>query len=399
MRLSFRATLSRACNRFTTRSIWCTAALVPLTIGGCPQSTETSTNNGGVVAGETVVAGPQGPVGATGATGPVGATGAKGEKGETGATGEAGADGQLRIYGDGSAGDVVVDTDAILLADIATDRNLQFNNFSIAAGVTLVVPSGVTIRCAGAFVNEGTIAVRTAATGGRVWFSNTTIDAVDFPAIRAANDGWARSGAGTGEIGDDADARAGGTGGAGNGDLRTFVTPGLFGGGGGAGTYLASGGEGGGAFTVLAKDALSITGEIHADGADAVLGAGGGAGGIIILASRSNIDCAGIITARGGHGGNSADNAAAGGGGGGGLIHLIAPKVALEGFLNTDLGAPGFAGATVTTQIHMGGGGGGACAGDGGDGGNIQPDGSTGVPGAAGTGMTLVTHVDPTALF
>ncbi|QOJ15371.1 MAG: collagen-like protein [Planctomycetia bacterium] len=369
-------------------------------LGGCPQpAPDSNADPATVVAGETIVAGPQGPIGPAGEPGSVGPTGPQGEKGEAGPAGPPGADGQLRIFGDGSAGALEVNEDGVLFADVAADRNLQFSDVIVHEGATLVVPSGVTLRCAGTFTNRGTILVRTAAAGGRVWYSHATIDPVDFPALRPANDGWAQAGAGFGEFGDNADARAGGTGGGGNGDLRSLLTPGLFGGGGGAGTYLSTGGAGGGCFTVLARDRLHIVGEIHADGDPAALGAGGGGGGVVILASATAIDCEGEITARGGRGGDSGPNSAAGGGGGGGVIHLVAPKVTNPGKLLADMGAPGASGGVVSTLIRQGGGGGGACAGDGGDGGVIAADGTTGAPGAAGTGMTLVTHQNPTALF
>lgn len=46
------------------------------------------------------------------------------------------------------------------------NNNFQFTDFSVAAGVTLTVPSGTVIRCTGTFTNNGTIVVNTGAPGG-----------------------------------------------------------------------------------------------------------------------------------------------------------------------------------------------------------------------------------------
>jgi hypothetical protein len=81
----------------------------------------------------------------TGATGPTGAPGSAGSEG---------ADGSLRIYGDGSSGALNVATTTSWSGSEALG---QYTDCSIAAGVTLTVPTGTVLRCSGSFTNDGTI--------------------------------------------------------------------------------------------------------------------------------------------------------------------------------------------------------------------------------------------------
>ena len=46
-------------------------------------------------------------------------------------TGPAGADGQLRVYGDGSAGDLVVNSSGDLFSQYAADGNTQFSSLTV----------------------------------------------------------------------------------------------------------------------------------------------------------------------------------------------------------------------------------------------------------------------------
>ena len=84
--------------------------------------------------------GPAGPAGATGSegpagpAGPAGATGPAGPAGSAGPTGPAGAPGELRIYGDGSAGAKNITTTGGSLTG-----NLQFTDFTIAPGASINV--------------------------------------------------------------------------------------------------------------------------------------------------------------------------------------------------------------------------------------------------------------------
>ena len=66
-----------------------------------------------------------------------------------------GADGSIRIYGDGSAGDLLVASGSVSLS--AT--NTQYHNIQVASGALLIVPSGTVLRATGTFVNEGTVQV------------------------------------------------------------------------------------------------------------------------------------------------------------------------------------------------------------------------------------------------
>src|SRR5262245_21951539 len=95
-------------------------------------------STGADVTGSQGPIGPQGPVGPQGDPGPPGTAGADGAMGQTGA---AGADGQLRIYGNGSAGDLTVASNSNLFT-LAPQANYQFKNVTINAGVTLTIASG-----------------------------------------------------------------------------------------------------------------------------------------------------------------------------------------------------------------------------------------------------------------
>ena len=106
---------------------------------------------GGGCAGDTGPAGPAGPAGPQGPAGAAGAAGAMGAMGNEGAMGTAGADGQLRIYGDGSAGAKTVNAAENWNTTPANAVNLQFTDFTVNAGNTLTVDSGMVIRCSGTF--------------------------------------------------------------------------------------------------------------------------------------------------------------------------------------------------------------------------------------------------------
>jgi hypothetical protein len=73
-----------------------------------------------------------------------------------GPPGPPGTDGQLRIYGDGSAGGVKVSATTDLLT-LVPNGNFQFDNLTVDATATLNVPSGTVIRCTGTFTDNGSI--------------------------------------------------------------------------------------------------------------------------------------------------------------------------------------------------------------------------------------------------
>lgn len=360
--------------------------------------------------------GPEGPAGATGPAGESGAQGPQGEAGPTGATGPQGAagpqgavgpqgeDGQLRIFGDGSAGTQIVDADTTLeeFADDANVESYQFQNLTIAEGVTLTVPSGTVLRVSGDFTNNGSIVVEPAAFGNALGNGEQGI-ARTLPQV-----------AGNTSI-PNAPARAiGGQGGVGVEEARFgLLNPGFLGGSGGSAT---DGPEGGGTLVILAKGNLVNDGEIRADG---MTGTGAG-GGIVVLASRTMIHNtrSAVVTARGGSGAaalvNPGSLASAGGGGGGGIVRMLAPAVDDDGDVFVDGGAGGASVDSVTNrpvgQIILGGIGGSASFGNGGlsggatvsaaTSGNINERNVALTPGDAGSsGFFEISSIDPTALF
>ncbi|MCA9244651.1 MAG: hypothetical protein KDA32_11880 [Phycisphaerales bacterium] len=303
------------------------------------------------------------------------------------------------IYGDGSAGDRSYSGDDTL----DNERNLQFNDFSVDAGVTLTIQSGAVLRIKGAFTNKGRIVVKTGGEGGdRVGVDSSTL----FAATRPPEPGVATLAAASGEVGGDAELRSGGA--ASNGlsefEARQTLRIGVrAGGGGGAG--MGKGGNGGGGLTIIAEGAISNIGEIIAEGSAGVDGGGGGGGGVIMLASATSVSnqAGGMIAVRGGAGGASTSDSGAGGGGGGGFVHMIAPEVLSEGGVDIAAGAAGATGAaaSITSSMRSGGGGGGASAGDGGTGGTVMYGANADPmePGDAEDGFLLITEADPTALF
>jgi hypothetical protein len=319
--------------------------------------------------------------------------GVLGPTGATGSTGVSGANGQLRIYGDSSAGAKTVSSSATF-----SDTNLQYTNFTVDSGVTLTVPSGMVIRCSGTFTNNGTIAVLTSAEGGNQFSFSSTTDGAYSPAEPGVSLRTSQSG----EFGSNSTSRGGGAGGIGVGDFgaTAIFYPGLKAGGGGGGGFSSDGGDGGGSFTVIASGAIVNAGTINADGESKSFRSGGGGGGIVILASAASVTNSGTVTANGGNGGASDTFSGVGGGGGGGIVRFIAPTIT-GGTVTTSGGTSGTPGsaASVTTTPRQGGGGGGACAGNGGSGGLVNSSGTPTAGTSGGAGIALQTLVDPTALF
>jgi hypothetical protein len=119
---------------------------------------------------------------------------------------------------------------------------------------------------------------------------------------------------------------------------------------GGAGSWSARGGAGGGAIKLAARNEFSISGIINADGeagavsADNTYDAAGGAGGSIYLSAQKFSGSGAKITASGGTGNKSA------GGGGGGRINIQAPAGKISGTLNANGGSgakPGLGGTDI----------------------------------------------------
>ncbi len=322
-----------------------------------------------------------------------GDTGAPGAAGANGRDGTNGADGSLRIYGNGSAGELHITANSSI-----TDPNLQYTNILVDVGVTLYVSSGTILRCSGTFRNRGTISVYKSGAGTSSDSNSSTLAVIsrNSPAV-----GYVSRVAMNGEYGTSSQDLVGGAYGS-EYDLatmRSILRPGPFGGGGGGGTYWSSDGAyGGGSLTVLAAGSLSNEGLIAADGDDGYRGTGGAGGGIIILASKTSVSNTGTIQAKGGKGGDSFSRAAAGGGGGGGIVHLLAPTIT-AGTITLSGGAQGSSATAVTNPLRSAGGCGGASGGYGGYGSDVNSSNSQNGAAPGGAGVSFTTICDPTSLF
>lgn len=322
--------------------------------------------------------------------------------------GPAGADGELRVYGDGSLGAKTFSS-----SETYSDATAMYTDVVINSGVTLIVPSGTVIRCTGSFVNNGTILVgNTGAAGVEVGtlaegglFFNADTSGV-MPATVQAHPGISARAAMMPEVGTNGTSRTPGLGGIGLSEFsaRLIRYPGPFAGGAGAGGVVQAGPSGGGSLVVLCGGSIVNNGAIKADAINAGTGVGGGGGGVIILASQTSVTSTSgsSLLARGGNGGISNSQSAVSGGGGGGIIHLMSPSINTVGAtISVAGGAAGTSsGASITANPSTGGGGGGACGGNGGNGASVDVFNSGGVGATAGsTGHALTSLLDPTSLF
>jgi hypothetical protein len=334
------------------------------------------------------------------------------------------ASGNLRIYGNGSRGDLLV---ASGIASLDT-ANLQFNNITVAAGAALFVPSGATVRALGSVTINGQLSIQDGAEA-----SNLTVASGALPVPVSANyfgnaansGGWEEANV-TGPVTYTLVGRHG-RGARAMSQLQTTpahsaVHP-VFVGGGAGGNSNLNGADGGGFVAIVAQGPITIGGVVFATGTTASTnggsggGGGGGGGGILVLASRTSIQNTGTINASGGGGaaassslsGTTATAWGAGGGGGGGIVHFIAPSISI-GTVTVAGGTGGTNGTTTTygtaTDMNaLGGGGGGACFGRGGNGTPVNGAGSTrqytfGGAGQTGDpGLVIQTLADPTTLL
>lgn len=314
------------------------------------------------------------------------------------------------VYGNGSAGARVVNSDENWNNADQAPTNLQFTNLTIEAGATLMLPSGMTIRCTGTFTNNGNVVVRTGADGG---FAGASTAEGDFSTLAVAPvAGIGTLAAQASEGGSSSSARLGGRGGFGISEFeaRQVLVVGTAAGGGGAAAGTDSqpgipsinvGSSGGGSVRILAAGTITNAAgaSITADGDDGE--GGGGGGGVIIMASMTSITQAGTVSARGGDGESGDSNEAPSGGGGGGLVHLLAPSITSTGAVDVSGGAAGAIGPGVSAVTRFGGGGGGASGGSGGNGGSVPGD-ALATPTAAtagAAGFSIETLTDPTSLF
>lgn len=310
--------------------------------------------------------------------GPKGVTGERGPRGEPGAE---------RIFGNGSAGNLSISNSQSL-----SSPDLQYLDIVVVQGAVLRVPSGSVIRCTGTFRNGGTIIVEPALRQSQ----------------RVGEDGTvARLPSSGGEA-------AGGASGGRPLPLAAIASlrPNLLSGGEGAREPSEDGGYGGGSLFVVCRGSVLNDGIITAKGADGIEpGRGGGGGGVVVLGSNESVENRGVISALGGSGApfvaSGADQVgrAPGGGGGGGIIHLIAPSVIQEGTINVTGGAggPSSGPGSISALLYTGGSGGGGCGGQGGRGGEVNPDGhtdnrvSSGESG--GVGVLITSNADLSGIF
>lgn len=201
-----------------------------------------------------------GPPGPPGQDGQNGQNGQDGQDGQPGPAGPPGADGALRIYGDGSLGDVEV-TSSVTFADIALNGNTQFRGLVIRASGTLTVPSGTVIRCSESFQNDGSVVVLPVA---------APTDITTAPPAQGISDRTA----GNGVAGDSSEIRHGGTGGLGvsEGEARSILT-----------SDPRGGGSGGGAPSNV-ETAEAVLG----GGGGGACGGDGGAGGAVLTPASNN---------------------------------------------------------------------------------------------------------------
>ncbi len=251
-----------------------------------------------------------------------------------GPAGPSGPAGAVGLYGDGSAGALNITTSMDLNA-LPTGYNHQFTTITVAAGATLTVPSGTILRCTGnatisGQIEVGTFSQQTTLATGANNYNNL------FPAP-----GIALTPAGGTSIVVPGEGLLAGT--AATLPLRSL--------GGGAGLQPGGSreGGGGGSFTLLAQGTLTITGGITATGARGTTfpgtsgsygtGGGGGGGGVLTLVGKAGIINNGVVSVKGGAGGDGAFNTnfptcnivCGGGGGGGGVLRLLGASVSGSG--------------------------------------------------------------------
>jgi hypothetical protein len=247
--------------------------------------------------------GPQGPPGEQGLMGPQGDEGPQGDPGQPGPPGAAGP--SFALYGDGSDGDVTINSNTTLTEDkyyehltVTSGATLNPGGFRIFVEGTLTMDSGTAIARDGNPGGTGTGAALAAGTLGGSGEGSLNGDAAAVSNSLGGNGGNGLSGTNTGGPANDPPAAAGGhdvfmaadaamTG----RDLDADV---VRGGGGGGGDGSGDGGGGGGVVVIIARQVIaSGAAQIRADGGDVIpgggicslLGCGGGGGGVVAVIS------------------------------------------------------------------------------------------------------------------
>lgn len=309
------------------------------------------------------------------------------------------ASGFTRIYGDGSAGNLLSSGTSTLAA-----TNTSYQDISITGG-TLSVPTGTVLRCTGSFTLAAgaTIQVLRAPDPATLPASaNANAVIQGLPGLSGFTGGGTLGNAGSGD-------RMGGPGGRGIGGLAAaqLRDPGPLGGGGSTPTRLqgpgsSAGRSGGGTLVVRCAGPVTIQGTLVAAGAAGAAGGGGGSGGgVVILASGTSVTTTGgTVDVRGGAGGTGGTRSANGGGGAGGVIHVMAPQLAVApGDVLLTGGLALAPGVDVSLSPSRGGSGGGGSCGNGGDGGFVD---AINVPDWAedgGGGCLIQTPASPLAAW
>jgi len=301
-----------------------------------------------------------------------------------------------QFSGNGSAGDLTISGDTSW--NTTPPINPYFNNFTIDSGQILTVPAGTTIRCAGTFINNGTIQVLTGAAGeGTNWVASSPFSSGPQS---SAHPGDAFSAATIGGFHDNAIVESvtinGGSGG--NSIPQNFARTSfsLFRIGGGSGTGGVGGGNGGGLLKIYCAGNITNSGTINANGSNGSSNGGGGGGGIVILASSNLVDnTLGIINATGGNGGTQGTLFGAGGGGGGGIVILMSSIAPIPGTTDVTGGTGTTGTSTQASKGRLAGSGGGASGGNGGSGGSVSNAGVNSNGGDGSDGYLITTTANP----
>jgi hypothetical protein len=307
---------------------------------------------------------------------------------------------QLSFFGgDGSAGNLTIAANTSWV--VTPPVNLNFANVTINAGQTLTVPAGTTIRCSGAFTNNGTLSVAAGARLGGL--NNFAFGAsVDIYSIGHPGDSFRPASGGSYDI-TTTHLIQGGLGGEPIPRTTAMTSFNSFriGGGSGAGWRdFGEDGDGGGLVKIYCTGNITNAGTINANGGTPAILSGGGGGGIVILASTSSVTNSGTINALGGNGGPSFAFGGAGGGGGGGIVIFAAPTFGTLGTVNVGGGSGGSVATAINAGDRYGGGGGGASGGAGGSGGGVGGSSTTpGTPTSGGAGYTLSITANPAFLL